>query len=404
MDTNIAIGILGGGPNQLPLFQAAKQMGYRTVLLDEKSDVACKGYADEYHQGIISDPDNVISLLREVKINGIVSNTESLMQCLSIVQRKLDLCSNPPAAVEKLIDKYQFRQMEKEVNLFAPNIIRVSCLEEANDFLTFSRIPSILKPEESSGSRGTYVLQSKDDLTEEKFNDCIKHSRTGVALIEDYINIQDKPAIEAEMFILNGKIEYLCCFRTIRDLTYKTIPQCYCSDTEIDEVTLKNIYEALEVLVHHIGILWGEYNVELSFTDEGKIFIIEINARQGGMKLPEFVKAFSGIDMNMLLVSTAVRDMKYIHELRGKKCIIDKNVIHFRLLCENAGYFNGISLDTEARKYLVGEFYYFTKGEYISPAFHSMASVGVLDFKFPSQEIRKKYEKKLFSDVSVLLE
>lgn len=397
------IAILGGGLNQTSLFQAARSLGYKTLLLDGKENVICKKYADKCIQIDISDPHKVVEALDGMGCEGVVSNTESLMYCLAVVQKELGMIGNPPNAIERLIDKYQFRLLEKEVGIFSPNIKRVLSFHETQEYVNAKEHPLILKPEESSGSRGTYILLNMSDLTEEKFTDCVNNSRNGVGLIEDFINIQEKKAIEAELFILNGEIEYLCCFRTIRDKIYKTLPQCYCSDAELDEKTSSRIFNAINKLIQHIGLLWGEYNVELSFNDDDEIFIIEINARQGGMKLPEFVKKYSGIDMNKLLVSTAVGDLSYANELKKDRRHIDENILHYRVLCKEEGRFDSIAMSDKLKQYLIEEFYYYEAGDYVLPGSHSMASIGVLDFKFPTFHMRKQYEKRLFDEVRTIL-
>lgn len=401
---NKTIIILGGGYNQISMFLVAKNLGYRTILCDAKRDVVCQQYADEYFQIDISKAEEIIKVVEQTGADGVISNTESLMMCLSEVQSATGLMGNSAEAVEKLINKYSFRSELKKAGLFSPETYRVSTYSEAEEYLNSHNFPLIVKPEKSSGSRGTYIVRKKDDFNEMAFEDSIKYSRSSKVLIEDFVDMSGKTAVEAEMFVYDGKIEHLCCFRTLRDKKYRTIPQCYCSDTELDGKILQKIYDELALLVKQIGITWGEYNVELSFNENNEIFIIEINARQGGMRLPEFVRIYTGIDMNKLLVSTAVNDTSYLEELRRNKPVSDKNIIHFRLLCEDEGIYKGLVIEPELEQYLTESFFYYLEGEKITPTKHSMASVGVLDFKFNDSETRKKYEERLFEAIKIVVE
>ncbi len=401
---NKTIIIMGGGYNQISMFLAAKNLGYKTILCDAKSDVVCRKYADEYFQIDISKAEEIINTVRQTHADGVVSNTESLMMCLSEVQSETGLTGNDGKAIEKLINKYSFRNELKKAGLFSPETYRVSAYNEAEAYLESHTLPLIVKPEKSSGSRGTYIVRKKDDFNQSVFEDSIKYSRNGKVLIEDFVNMNGKTAVEAEMFVYGGNIEHLCCFRTLRDKKYRTIPQCYCSDTELDEEIHMKIYRELALLVKQIGITWGEYNVELSFNENDEIFIIEINARQGGMRLPEFVRLYSGIDMNKLLVSTAVNDTSYLEALRSNRPVSDSNIIHFRLLCEEEGIYKGLVIEPELKQYLTESFFYYSEGEKIIPTKHSMASVGVLDFKFNDNNTRKKYEEKIFNAVKIVVE
>ena len=396
--------ILGGGPNQISLCKAAERMNYEIILCDSKDGVICKDYASFFRQIDISDPQELVKTAREMRADGIISNTESLMYALSVAQSNLQMVSNDPQAVEILIDKYLFRKELKKNHLFSPEIVRVSTYDEAVDYVNTHRLPLIMKPEKSSGSRGTYIFRSTDDLKITKFDDSVKSSRNDKVLIEGFVDMTEKKAIEAEMFVYKGKIELLCCFRTLRDLTYHTIPQCYCSATELDEATMQKIYDNLTVIVDSIGIKWGEYNVELSFNEKNEVFIIEINARQGGMRLPEFVKHYTGVDMNKLLVSTAANDDSYLQEIKSQDIEQNENVIHFRILCGETGIYKGVEINADLEKYLVEKFFYFKIGEKIAPAQHSLVSIGLLDFRFPDSKTRKKYEKNLFDEVKIIVE
>lgn len=389
--------ILGGGLNQIPLFRAAKELGYQTILCDANANVVCRAYADEFYQMDISNPTEVCEQAKKRAVNGVLSNTEALMLCLSKVQIALGLVGNHPASIEALINKYLFRQLERRAEVFSPSTVRTARYDEAKQQLYNFGSSVILKPEKSSGSRGTYVLEDFSDFTEAIFADCVQWSRSGAALLEDYVDIRNKPAIEAEMFLIDGEIKYLFMFRPIRDTKYGTIPQCYCSDTELCNTDVARIKDVLNKLVKEAGLRWGEYNVELSFTPQNEIFVIEINARQGGEKLPEFVHLYTGIDMNKLLVSTCMNDMQYFNSVHKKPVRINKDVIHFRILTDKEGVLQEIFIDPSLKKYLRKSFYYHSVGDYLSVPSHSMASVGVLDFIFPDHHTRKIAEKELFT-------
>ena len=143
--------------------------------------------------------------------------------------------------------------------------------------------------------------------------------------------------------------------------------------------------------------------VELSFNENDEIFIIEINARQGGMRLPEFVHIYSKVDMNKLLVSTATADYQYLNSLKSEQPEVDLNVIHYRLLTDQTGTYQGICLSERLKQYLVKEFYYYNVGQKVVPTFHSMASIGVLDFSFRDAEIRKYYEEMISEEIEIII-
>ena len=60
--------------------------------------------------------------------------------------------------------------------------------------------------------------------------------------------------------------------------------------------------------------------MELYFTDKNEPFVIEINTRQGGRNLPEFIEQFSSVNLTKLLVSTCVGEKSYYEEYKNQEC------------------------------------------------------------------------------------
>ena len=203
-----------------------------------------------------------------------------------------------------------------------------------------------------SGSRGVFVIKTSEAFTKDKFEQSIYSSRNGAILIEDYIDFSNKIALEREVFLINGKIVVTCLYRVVRDKKYNTVPQYYCSNIGIDENAVNKINDTLQKIFAEAGINWGEYNVELVCDKDKNIFVIEINARQGGMMLPDFVDRYTKINLSKLLVSTSVNDNSYIKQIELNNNW-NENCIHFRLFAEKTGIFEGIDMDESICKYLV---------------------------------------------------
>ena len=63
--------ILGGGENQIPLIQKAREIGYYVVLCDYLSDCPGKEYASIHYQISTYDYDAVKRIALKEKINGL---------------------------------------------------------------------------------------------------------------------------------------------------------------------------------------------------------------------------------------------------------------------------------------------------------------------------------------------
>lgn len=393
--------IMGGGINQTSLIEAARKEGYYTVLCDANPNALCSRMADKFCTFDISNGTLLTQIAKNNNVDGIVCNTESLMSTLAVVQSNLGAVGNTVESVENISDKYKFRKIQKNAHTFAPEIEKFSEYNAAKLYVDTLKEDLIIKPELSSGSRGVSIIKTGSSLSRNIFDECISFSRNGHILIERFIDFRDKVALEAEVFILNGRVELLCLFRTIRDRKLNILPQCYCSGTDQDEHMKNEIQNVLQKVFKEAGITWGEYNVELSFTPTNQIFIIEINARQGGMRLPEFVQEYTGIDLDRLLVTTAVNDFSYLNTINRNTDSWDNNYIHYRVLLDTNGTYGGYEISDELGPFLTSEFDYIEPGTIVNKGNNQYVTVALLDFKFDNIAQRKKYEDCLDELVTV---
>lgn len=392
--------IMGGGLNQTPLIKAANEH-YYTVVCDANPNAIGRTMASEFRCVNIADPQKVEEVCREIGAAGVICNTESLMVRSAKVQTDMGYVGNTPEAVNNLSNKYMFRKTQEKAGVYYPKVNLFTSLEDARNFLAAIERPMIIKPAESSGSRGVKILRGPEDLTRELYDMNVSCSRNDTLIIEEYVDYVGRPTLEAEVFLIDGRIEHLCIYRTLRDKKLNLVPQCYCSDLKITEEELANARETLDKVFKAAGIMWGQYNAELTITNSDEIFIFEINARQGGMMLPNFVRIFTGIDLNKMLVTTAAGDDFYVKEVRENPKEWSKTAIHFRMMTEEDGLYDGYTVKGDAARYQVDEFLYFEKGEPLVKTEDGYASVGTVDFVFDTIEQSDRYEESLFNDIAI---
>ena len=155
--------IMGGGLNQMPLINKCKSE-YYTVVCDANKNAMGKDVADEFRCIDISDASKVVEVCREIGAAGVVCNTESLMPCSARVQTELGLVGNTPEAVMNSSDKFLFRQTQERAGVFYPKMQLFSDYETAKAYAAQSKVPLIIKPAESSGSREEGLKKTQNDL------------------------------------------------------------------------------------------------------------------------------------------------------------------------------------------------------------------------------------------------
>lgn len=194
----------------------------------------------------------------------------------------LGLIGNPETAVAALSSKSSFRAMQKRAGLFAPDFFTVDSPEAFSP--TSLSFPILIKPDESSGSRGIAYIKDAGDISaiNESISTCISISRNGKAIIEEYVPISPHAVIEGEIFLHNGHLLLEGLFLSLRSEKYPMIPMTYIFPLPADEEQLVKITESLITVFRAAGITHGEYNIEMAFTPKGEPFIFEVNPRQGG--------------------------------------------------------------------------------------------------------------------------
>ena len=310
--------IMGGGINQLPLINAANELGYKTILCDGNNNPIGRQSADMFYHIDISDHTQVEKIAKKEQVEGIVANTESLMVCLAQAQTNCGFIANPPEAVECLQNKTRFRRLQKTINLVSPVSVCTDNWNVALEEIRKMNFPVIMKPTQSSGSRGIQRIDSVSDIKKCDYEFCKELSRNDFVTLEEFITSSDNFLIQGEIFVWKGVIELFILFRTQKSKTNPYISGHHSFPYCIDKDRYEVIKRTLQSIITESNIEYGEYNIESFFTLDNKYFVIEINARQGGSEIPRAIHHSMGIDLHKLMVTTSVGDITYLDELTKK--------------------------------------------------------------------------------------
>ena len=373
--------IIGAGKAQLPLIEAAKREGYRTVVCDWNPEAPGVSIADEYCKVSTKDRDGLFREAQTRKIDGIAANSEYAMCDVAFISQKLGLVGNPEAAIAALSSKSRFRKLQQSAGLFAPKMMTM-------DEVTY---PVVIKPDMNSGTRGITVVNGEAEQLELSVRICSGLSRNGKAVIEEYIPIDPEMVIEGEIFIHNGEILWDGLFRSIRSDKAPMIPMTYVFP--LVEEREQKLRESLKQAFQAVGIVHGEYNAEACFVGD-EPFIIEINPRQGGNDLPKYVQEHCGIDLYRLLVTTSVGDDGYWDSLREFKRQNNRITHHMLYPCKS-GRFKGISVADEIKDNLSCSQTNVITGDGIRKAEDGSASIGYVDLAFTDSDIQNAVSGRL---------
>lgn len=290
--------ILGGSQSQVQVIKEAKKMGLYTIITDYLVDNPGQYIAHESYHVSTTDKEGVLALARTLEVDGIVCyESEAAAPTAAYVAEKLGLPSNPYKSVEILTHKDLFKEFLRENNFNVPRAKGYHSLEEAIlDFENF-KMPVLIKPVDSSGSRG---VSKKDsiDLLKEKVEDALSYSRKKRFIIEEYIE-KDGYQVGGDGFSVHGKLVFRCFsnehFPTPAVNPFVPIGSsfpCNMSD-HIQEKIHNEIQRVLDLL----NMQTGAYNFDILVDKEENVYILEMAARNGGDWIPQVIKYATGIDL-----------------------------------------------------------------------------------------------------------
>ena len=380
--------ILGGAKNQVPLIQAAKKEGYYVAVCDWTTTNPGLPLADHHYQVSTLDREAVMKAAREANIDGVISNSEPAMVNVAYVAGELGLVGNPVSAIEILSSKKRFRDFQDEIELFAPRHTAVRRKDEFQKAVQEIGFPLIVKPSEGWSSNGTALFYSYNaPALEEAFETCIRYSRNSFVSVEQYVEMPSLTLIDGDVFVSGDNILWSGMFFSKRERIAPMVPRTQSYPLKLDKDRMSVVKNSLKKVFSGLRIIHGEYNVEMYFDASGRLFIIEINCRQGGNGIPAVIQDHCGIDMYRLLVTTAVGDNEYLKEVAAGTDVMNY-VSRHPVYSSVDGIYRGMYIDSEIKDYVTAVNEVKKIGDRVERVKNAKSVVGFVSMEFPSYELK----------------
>lgn len=388
--------VLGGAKAQVQLIQAAKNEGYFVILCDYTDTNPGIVLCDKHYKINYMDTNAVLKIAKEEAVDGCISNSEYAMETVSMVCDLLNLNGNSSESLERINDKNKFRKLQKELGLYVPKSFITTSFEESKKYALEMNYPVVIKPDKSSGSRGTTVVEKLSDFSkyEQNWKECFDFSRNNKVIIEEFVKMPSLYVIEGDIFVYNELILFNGIFTTKRSMLRPLLPMTYSCPVILDENHLSRFKNDVERIVKKSGITFGELNVEAYFTENDNLFFIEINARQGGNGIPEMIKKHSGIDYSKLLVTCAVVDSNYLQFVMNNPMstrIITRHAMFWAPVSgQKEGIYKGVYIDNEIEKFVTSIKEICTKDSLIRPCKNGTDYLAIIDLEFENENQQKE--------------
>lgn len=335
------LAIIGGGVMASYFGEACHRLGYEGhyfSMIDGKVD---DSKVDYFHEINIFDKDGIVAICKEIGVDGVVATTELSVPITAYVANKLGLLGNAVDIAEVITDKYRNRECIKHLtDLLSPKYVEASRIEDI--IKSDIPYPMILKPVCLGGKRGITVVNNEDELAS-AFEYATSFFRTGV-----------KPQIIAEQFLVGGmecSVESISFkgHHTIVQITQKDssgAPHCvelgHHQPAPLSEELWNKVVCGVSSGLTAIGVENGPCHTEVKIID-GKVYLIEFNARPGGGHIWwPMVELSTGFDIMAAVVEAAMGVLKPIdvttfkHKFSGLYYVVEQtaNVKPIFDICE----------------------------------------------------------------------
>ena len=269
-----------------------------------------------------NDRKKVIKFIRKKKINFLyISQSDVGIRSLGYLNTKLKLPGINYNLAKILTNKVKIRKILTKNGFYQPRFFEVK--NKKNSKINFSKKNLLLKPIDSSGSRGIFEIRQNSNL-KYLISKSLKFSKSKKLIIEEKIS-----GIEfgAQTFSINGECKHVILHNDFMSTINNKIPVGHAMPftfikNKLEKTKIKIIIsKAVDVL----GVKNGPCNVDCIYTKNNKLVILEISPRVGATCLPQMLNIYTGVDWDLNTIK--IHNSLKIEKIRERKIHVVAKVL-----------------------------------------------------------------------------
>ncbi|MBQ7523672.1 MAG: ATP-grasp domain-containing protein [Oscillospiraceae bacterium] len=374
--------LLGGSAQQIVAIHAAQKRGLYTVLCDYLPDNPGQYEADRFYLVSTTDKDAVLDVAKKEAVDGVLAfASDPAAPTAAYVAKQMHLSGNPLSSVEILCNKDRFRRFLHENGFHAPTAFDFTNEASALAAKDTMPYPVIVKPVDSSGSKGATVLKTADGWAD-AVSFAFSFSRSHRIIAETFIEKNHPYLIGGDVLVLNGKIELWGLLNCHRDANVNPlVPVGKSYPLALAEEDEKKVKTTLQTLVTKLGIRDCAMNVELVVDKLHRVWPIDIGPRSGGNMIPDFLGDLFGVDIADLCVRSAMGEKISLSLRTPQGCYATHN-----LHSAKDGAYRDIVFAPELEKHIYRKCLYKSEGDRVEYFDNASKCLGILFLKFDDGE------------------
>ena len=282
----------------------------------------------------------------------------------------------------ELIRHDRFRRFLTDNGFTVPVSASYTKVSDALDDFSRFRLPVIVKPVDSAGSKGVRRVDNEADLPAAVAN-ALAHSISGQFIIEEFIEAKGF-ASDTECFTVNGELQFVSFnnqyFDALAENPYT--PAGFTWPSHMPQTCQDELRSELQRLMTLLSMKNSVYNIECRQGTDGKAYLMEVSPRGGGNRLCEMLHYACGTNLIRSAVCAALGEP--LDPLSDP--VYDGFWAQVILHSDRDGLFKCLSIDDSVRGNVVEEALWVQPGEAIERFTGANKSLGTLVLRFDSAE------------------
>lgn len=375
--------MLGGSTVQVAAIRKAKEMGLYVIVCDYLPDNPGQYVADEYYPTSTTDQNAVLELARKVRPDGVICYaTDAAAPTAAYVCEKLGLPTNPYESVKILSNKDLYRTYLREHGFCTPQSGCYTNSEELYQDVDRYAFPIMVKPVDSSGSKGVNKVFHKDKL-QDAFQDALKYTRCGRIIVEEFVEKKGYQ-ISGDGFSVDGKLVFRCFGNEFYGSNgikeYVPLGECWPSVLSVG--LQEKVHNEIQRLITMLGMRTCAYNIEAILDQNDNVYIMELGARSGGSLIPQITQKATGVDLVEYVIKAALGESCEGLHLVHPNGFWSNYMVHSR----NSGVLKRVTVDKELEPLIVDYVSDKKPGDSVTAFENSNQALGTMVFRYTSMK------------------
>lgn len=298
-----------GGRWQVPGVIRAKELGYETIVIDGSPHAEALKIADHSACININNLSEIYGYLDQLHLtpDGVISYCSEVgMLAAASVRDTFNLPGASLAITKKLVDKYEQRKIWKEENVENTKWLFLEGgyhSKYESLILDYIPLPCIIKPTDSSGSRGVTKVERKEEI-KYALHEAFKFSKNKKVLVEEYF---DGVEYTVETFNINGQTHVLIITEKDKVAGSRGVVAQELYTPKLTAAELEMIKNKVIKATQALKYKDGPGHTEVIFTKKKTVELVEMAGRGGGFGVfDKMIPLVSEINVVDLLIQQSV--------------------------------------------------------------------------------------------------